>query len=350
MMRAGFAMAFVGLAAAAGAAPFPSEPVRIVIPYPISGPADVRGAQRMTRAQRAIAHHAPPPISDVLARIAAHAIRSDSRHEVVLERKPGAVTTRGAMAVLRAPADGHTLLLASDATMVLNPSFFHGVDYEPARDFVLVAPLATMPFVLMAHAAVPAGSTPELIRWLRLRPGEINYGSSGDGSTGHLAGELFRRMARVDMVHVSFSGGAAGLNGLAAGQVSLMFVALPLALPSLSSAHYRPLAISSASRFGPLPELATLGESGLPGYEVEAWYGLFARMEAPGTAVAWHRVRVLQALAEPSTRMLLQSHGLVPVAMSPERFAARIETERTRWGPVMQASRLPHRDREDGRS
>jgi tripartite-type tricarboxylate transporter receptor subunit TctC len=222
----------------AGAEPFPERPVKIVIPYPISGPTDIRGTTRITKTYKLIALNAPPSISDTLARVLVHAIGAASRHSVVLERQPGGVTTRGARAVARAPADGYTLLLASNSTMVINPHYFHSVEYEPVRDFVLVAPLAAMPFVLLANSSVPVDTVPRLTEWLKVRPGEVNYGSSGDGSVGHLAGELFRRATGVSMVHVSYNGGIEALSGLATGQVSLMFAALPLALPYVSAGQF----------------------------------------------------------------------------------------------------------------
>lgn len=328
----------------AWAEPYPSKPVRIVIPYPLSGPPDIRGTQRMSRTYRMIASNAPPPISDLLARIVAQAIQPDATHPVVLERHPGAITTRGAMTVLRAPADGHTLLLASNATIVINPHFFHGVEYEPARDFDLIAPLATMPFVLLVHSTLPVDNPQELINWLKPRPGEVNFGSSGDGSTGHLAGELFRRMIPANVVHVSYNGGVAALNGLAAKQVAWMFAALPLALPYLANDRLRPIAVSTRERLAELPTLPTLAESGLPDYEIEGWYGMFARVHTPRTAAAWLRSRIGAMISDSATSSVLRSHGLQPATMSLERFATRIHTESDRWGPVLRASRLRAND------
>lgn len=325
---------------------FPSKAIRIVNPYPISGPTDVRGTSRMSRSYRLMAPNAPPPISDTLGRIVVYAIQPDTQYPVALERHPGAITTRGAIEVLRAPADGHTLLLASNATIVINPHYFHGVPYDSSRDFELVAPLVTMPFVLLVHAGLPVEGPRELVRWLRPRPGELNFGSSGDGSTGQLAGELFRRMARVSIVHVSFNGGVAALNGLAAKQVSMMFAALPLALPYLSNPRFKPLAVSTASRLEELPELPTLAESGLAGYDLEGWFGVFVRARTPATATAWLRERIRAMVSDPATRSVLQSHGLKPAAISVERFATRIHTESDRWAPLLRASRLPIPDRE----
>lgn len=340
---AALALLAVQVCGPAHAQPFPSRPVRIVVPFPISGPADIRGTLRMSRTYRLIAHTAPPPVSDTLANIAVQALHP---HAAVAERLPGAVTTRGANAVIRSPADGHTLLLASNGTIVINPHFFHGVEYDPPRDFVLIAPLATMPFVLLARPEVPAETPEALVEWLRPRPGEINYGSSGDGSTGHLAGEVFRRMAKVHIVHASFNGGIAGLSGLAQRQVSLMFAALPLALSYLPNEHFRPVAVTSARRTERMPAVPTLDESGLRGFDVEGWYGVFARAGTPGPALAWVRERISAAVAEPATRAWLVSEGLEPPAMSLEQFATRINTEYGQWAPVLRASRLPLKDGE----
>lgn len=330
----------------AAAQAFPAKPVKIVVPYPISGPSDIRGTMRMSRSYRLIAHTAPPAISDTLARIAAQAIQSDSRHPVVLERQPGAVTTRGANSVARAEADGHTLLLASNGTMVINPHYFHGVEYDPVRDFVLVAPLATMSFVLLAHTSVPAESPRALIEWLQPRPGEINYGSSGDGSTGHLAGELLRRKAGVHIVHASFNGGIAALSGLAQRQVSVMFAALPLAIGYLPNEHFKALAVTSARRSDRLEGVPTLDESGLPGFEIEGWYGLFAPAGTPRSSAAWVRGQVRSLIESGAIGSHLRGLGLEPATMTFEQFATRIHTESDKWAPVLRASRLPRKDPE----
>ena len=330
----------------AAAQPFPSKPVKIVVPYPISGPSDIRGTVRMSRTYRIIAHSAPPAISDTLARVAAQAIQPDSRFPVVLERQPGAVTTRGANSVARAEADGHTLLLASNGTIVINPHYFHGVEYDPVRDFILVTPLATMPFVLMVSTSLPADSPRALIDWLRPRPGEINYGSSGDGSTGHLAGELFRRKAGVHIVHASFNGGVAALSGIAQQQVSLMFAALPLTLAYLPNDHFKPLAVTSARRSDRLEGVPTLDESGLPGFEIEGWYGLFAPAGTPAPAAAWVRGQVSGLIASRAIQSHLRGLGLEPATMTYEQFATRIHTETDKWAPVLRASRLPKKDRD----
>lgn len=324
---------------------FPSKAVRIVVPYPISGPPDIRGSSRLTKTYKLIAQHAPPAISDTLARLAAEAIRGDSRHPAVIERVPGGATTRGAVTVARAAPDGHTLLLASNGTIVINPNYFYGIAYQPSRDFELVAPIATMPFVLLVNSGLPAYRVQKLGSWLKVRPGEINYGSSGDGSTGHIAGEFFRRMAGVDVVHVSYNGGLAALNGLATGQVSLMFAALPLALPYLLNEHFRPLGITSAKRFALLPELPTLAESGLAGFEVEAWYGIFAPARSPNAAMVWLNQRIAATIDSPSTADRLLTLGLEATKVPREQFATRIHSEVERWGPLVRASRMPYRGR-----
>lgn len=320
---------------------FPSKPVKIVVPYPISGPTDIRGTSRMSRSYRLMAPNAPPAVSDALASVVAQSLQTGLQQPVLLERQPGGATTRGTLAVARAAADGHTLLLASNATMVINPHYFHGIEYDPARDFVLVAPLATMPFVLMARSDLAAESPQALVKWLKSRPGEINYGSSGDGSTGHLAGELFRRMAGVNIVHVSFNSGVAALNGLATRQISLMFAALPLTLTYHPSDHFSPLAVTSPRRAERLPGVPTLAEAGLPGYEIEGWYGLFAPVATPSVAKAWLHERISTAIAEPAVRADWVRIGLEPATMSIENFATRIHTEQQKWGAMLRAGRMP---------
>jgi hypothetical protein len=220
-------------------------------------------------------------------------------------------------------------------------------EYEPARDFVLVAPLATMPFVLMVNAGVPVDSTPSLAAWLKARPGEINFGSSGDGSVGHLAGELFRRTAGVNVVHVSYNGGLAALNGLATGQVSLMFAALPLALPYLTNEYLRPLGLASPRRFELLPGLATLAESGLPGFEVEAWFGVFAPARTPAAAAAWLRERIAGYTATDAAKFRLQELGLNSTKTLAQ-FATRLHSETEKWAPVLRASRMPLKGKDEG--
>ncbi len=347
MMGARVLLLVAALAWSAGHAqgePFPAKPVKIVIPYPVSGPTDIRGTSRVTRTYKVIAQYAPPAISDTLARMIAQAIRAGTRHPVVFSRKPGGATSRGAMFVARSRADGHTLLLASDATMILNPNYFYGVQYDPARDFVLVAPLATMPFVLLADFSLPIDTVQGLAKWLKLRPGEINYGSSGDGSTGHLAGELFRRATGVDIVHVSYNGGVAALNGMATGQVSLMFAALPLALPYLGSELFTALGITGAKRFEGLPGVPTLAERGLPGLEIEGWYGLFAPARTPAAAIVWLNERIAKVSTSSAARSQLLKLGLEPVRVPLGQFATRINSESEKWAPVLRAARLPFRD------
>lgn len=325
-----------------GAVPFPQRVVRILDPYPVSGPPDIRGAVRSGKAYRLIARSASPPLSETLARIAARAIASASRHGAVVEPQPGAVTTRAVGTLLRSPPDGHTLLLASNATLVIVPSFFHGVRYR-AADLELVAPLAKMPYLLVAAPRVPAGSLAELLAWLRRRPGEVNFGSPGDGSTGHLAGELFRRMAGVSIVHVSYNGGLAALGALASGQVSVAFVALPVVLAHLRGGSVRALALCSAQRSPLLPELPTVAESGLPGYEVEAWFALFGRAGIPAAARVWYAERLARAISAPETGDRLHRLGLEPATEPAGRFATRMHSEAERLGPIMRAARLPAR-------
>ncbi len=322
---------------------YPSRSVTLVVPYPLSGPTDIRGASRMTKTYKLMAANAPPAISDSLSRIVQQAIRYESKHAVLLERQPGGATTRGAQYVARAPADGHTLLLASNETMVLTPHYAPEVSYDPTRDFELAAPLVNMPFVLTMNTGLPFKTLDRLVSYIRMRPGDVNYGSSGDGSTGHLAGELLRRAAGIDMVHVPHNGGLAALNGLATGQTSLMFAALPLALPYLRNEHLRVLAVASPQRTELLPDLPTLSESGVAGVEVAAWYGVFAPNGVSPNVIRWLSDHIGDSINDAQIRAQLLSLGLEPVRSPLSQFATRIYTEAERWGPVLKAARIPAR-------
>ncbi|HTE16680.1 MAG TPA: tripartite tricarboxylate transporter substrate binding protein [Burkholderiales bacterium] len=332
------------LSLAATAQAYPARAVTLVVPYPLSGPTDIRGASRMTKTYKLMSAHAPPSISDTLSRIVQQAIRYESKHPVLLERQPGGATTRGAQHVARAAADGHTLLLGSNETMVLTPHYAADVGYDPTRNFELVAPLVNMPFILMTRSGLPFRTLDRLIAYVKVRPGEINYGSSGDGSTGHLAGELLRRAAGLDMVHVSYNGGLAALNGLATGQISAMFAALPLALPYINNEHLRVLAVSSPRRTELLPDLPTLAESGIRGADVAAWFGVFVPNGVAPGIIRWLSDHIGESVNEASTRNILIALGLEPVRGPLSAFATRIYAEGERWGPLLRAARIPARN------
>jgi tripartite-type tricarboxylate transporter receptor subunit TctC len=297
----------------------------------------------MTKTYKLMAANAPPAISDTLSRIVQQAIRYESKHAVLLERQPGGATTRGAQYVARSAADGHTLLLASNETMILTPHYAPQVSYDPTRDFELAAPLVNMPFVLMMSTGLPFRTLDRLISYIKMRPGEVNFGSSGEGSTGHLAGELLRRAAGLDMMHVPHNGGLAALNGLATGQTSVMFAALPLALPYLNNEHLRTLGVASPQRTELLPDLPTLTESGVPGVEVAAWYGVFAPQGVSPNVIRWLNDHIGESINEAATRSQLFALGLEPVRSPLSQFATRIYAESERWGPVLKAARIPAR-------
>lgn len=327
----------------AAAETYPARDIKLVVPYPISGPSDIRGSTRMTKSYKIIAANAPPAVSDTLSLIVQQALRHESKHAVILERHSGGATVRGARHVAKLPADGHTLLLASNATMVLLPHYFPAVGYDPTRDFELVAPLVNMPFVLLMSSGLPVENLQRLIAYIKMRPGEINYGSSGDGSTGHLAGELLRRAAKLDMVHVGYNGGFAALNALATGQTSLMFAASPLAIPYLTHEQLRALAVASARRTPLLPHIQTLQEAGMSNVEITAWFGMFARNGTSPTAIRWLSERIGEAITEPATKSDLMRLGLEPVRSPLSEFASRIYAEGEQWGPVLRAVRIPGR-------
>jgi tripartite-type tricarboxylate transporter receptor subunit TctC len=319
---------------------FPARQVTLVLPYPISGPTDIRGTTPMTKTYKLITENAPPAISDILGRLVQRSIRYRSRFPVELARHPGGVTTRGAMHVARSPSDGHTLLLASNATMVLAPHYIRDVGFDPMKEFMPAAPLVDMPFVMMMRSGLPPNSLPQLIAYLKKRPGDVDYASSGEGSTGHLAGELFRLATGVDMVHVPYNGGFSALSGVVTGQVSLMFAAMPLALSYLNNEHLRVLALVGNARSSIAPDLPTLTELGVPNVEAVAWFGVFAPRSTPARAIRWLYENISEGLGDGNTRSQLRALGLEPVEGTLSRFEKRINSEAKRWGPVIRASSI----------
>jgi tripartite-type tricarboxylate transporter receptor subunit TctC len=226
---------------------------------------------------------------------------------------------------------------------VLTPNYIADAGYDPLRDFELAAPLVHMPFVLIASTGLPYKSLDRLIQHIRLKPGDMNYGSSGDGGTGHLAGELFKRATGLDMVHVSYNGGLAALNALATGQTAVMFAALPLALPYVGNEHLRPLAVAGARRTTLLPQLPTLLEQGVAGVEVAAWYGVFAPHGVSVNIIRWLNEHIAGGVSDAQTRNQLELLGLEVVSEPLSRFSSRLVSEGERWGPLLKAARIPAR-------
>ncbi|HTO51513.1 MAG TPA: tripartite tricarboxylate transporter substrate binding protein [Burkholderiales bacterium] len=309
------AAAGVALATAAFAQPYPSKPIRFVVPFPPGGPLDIMG--------RAIAQK----LADVWGQ------------PVVVDNRPGAGGGIGAEIVAKSPGDGYTLLMGAVSTHAINPSLYAKVPYDPQKDFVPVALVAQVPNILVVNPSLPVQSVKELIDYARAKPGALSFGSGSTGSTGHLAGELFKTMAGVDMVHIPYKGGAPAMQDLLAGQTQLMFDNLANALPQVKAGKLRALAVTTLKRAPTLPDLPTVAESGLPGFDLTTWFGVFVPAGTPRETVAKLNAEIVKALASKDLADRLAAMGAAPPENNtPESFAAFVRAEAAKYAQVVKRS------------
>ena len=286
---------------------YPDHGVRILVPFPPGGPADA------------------------LTRIAAEQLSAALGQPFVVENKPGAGGNIGMEQGARAAPDGYTLTLAPVGNLTVSPFIYAKLPYDPFKDFVPVTVLATVPNVLVVNAAVPARSVAELIALAKAKPGTLNYASAGNGSGPHLAGELFKRMAGVEMVHVPFNGAGPAMNAVLAGDVQVFFAQSAAALPQLKGGRVFALGVASPKRIDAAPELPTIAESGLPGFDVTSWYALVAPAGTPADRVDRIQSTLARAFARPDVREKIAGLGAEPVANTPAAFGRMLEAEAARW-------------------
>ena len=311
------AMALVaGVAApdASAQAAWPSKPIRIVVPFPPGG------------------------TTDILARAAAQKMAEAWKEQAVIDNRPGAGGNIGAELVARSPADGYTLLMGTVGTHAINASLYAKMPYDHVKDFAPVILVAAVPNVLVVHPSLPVHSVAELIAYAKANPGKLNFASSGSGTSIHLAGELFKVMAGVQMTHVPYKGSAPAIADLVGGQVQLMFDNLPSALAQIKAGKLRALAVTSAQRAAALPDAPTIAESGLPGYEASSWFGLLAPAGTPADVVAKINGEIARWLASPEAKEKLSSQGAIAAGGTPEDFARHIAAETAKWQRVVRES------------
>jgi tripartite-type tricarboxylate transporter receptor subunit TctC len=295
-------------------APFPSKPIRLIVTSPPGG------------------------ANDILNRSLAARLSESIGQPVLIENRPGASGFVAAEMVAKAAADGYTLLGATEATLVANPLFFKKVPYDPQRDFSPVTMTVEVHYVLLVHPSVQAYSVKELIALARAKPGALNYASSGNGSAFHLGMEMFKRMAGVDIVHVPFKGSALSVNAMLSGEVQIMLNGTPTGLPLAKSGKLRALAVAGRKRSAVAPELPTIAESGLPGFELSGWFGTVAPAGTPAPVIARLNGEYLRALRAPEMRERLESFGFEVVGNTPEEFASRMRSESQRMARVIEES------------
>jgi tripartite-type tricarboxylate transporter receptor subunit TctC len=299
----------------AHAQPYPSKPIRFVVPFPPGGPLDIMGRGIAQKLQEAWGQ------------------------PVVVENRPGAGGGIGADLVAKSPGDGYTLLMGAVSTHAINPSLYAKIPYDPQKDFVPVALVAQVPNVLVVNPSLPVQTVQELIAYARAKPGTLSFGSGSTGSTGHLAGELFKTEAGVDMVHIPYKGGAPAMQDLLAGQTQLMFDNLANALPQVKAGKLRALAVTTLKRAPSVPDLPTIAESGLPGFDLTTWFGIFVPAGTPPETVARFNAEIVKALASKELVDRLATMGTTPPENNtPERFAAFVRTEAAKYAQVVKSS------------
>jgi tripartite-type tricarboxylate transporter receptor subunit TctC len=298
------------LGAAKGQA-YPNKPIRFIVPFPAGG------------------------IADLFARLIGQKFNEAWGQPAVVENRPGAGGNIGAEIVAKSPADGYTLVMGSIGTHSVNISLFRKLAFDPIRDFAPVALVMEAEGLLVLHPSVPAKTVKELIALARARPGQLSYASAGNGTAAHLAGELFKSMARVDMLHIPYKGNVPAITDLIAGQTSLLFATMPTVLPQVRAGKLRALAVTGAVRSPAAPELPSIAEAALPGYEVTNWIGIFAPAGTPRDIVSklnGETVRIMQA---PEIRKRLTNEGAKFTPKTPDEFAAFVKSEVAKWAKVV---------------
>ena len=295
-------------------------------------------AQQAPAAIKIIVPFAAGGGNDVFARQIAQRLAELRGQPVVVENKPGAGGNLGTEFVVRAAPDGATLLLGHSGTLAINPALYPKLAFDTQRDLAPVASFASAPLVLVVHPTLAARSVAELVALAKASPGRLNYASSGNGTGAHLTGELFEFQSGAKIVHVPYRGTAPALSDLIGGQVQMMFSVTPPVLQHIASGRLRALAVTGTRRLPSLPQVPTVAESGLPGFESSLSYGLLAPRATPAALVRELSAQVLKAAGDASFRERLAAEGAVPLAGGPAEFAALIKAESTKWAEVVKLS------------
>ena len=290
--------------------PYPSRPIRIVVPF------------------------GPGGFTDVVARILQKELGASIGQPIIVENKPGAGSTIGTSEVAKAKPDGYTLVMIS-TTHVITPHLYKEVPYDPIKDFTPVMKLGEGPYVLVTHPSLGVKSVAELIALARREPGKIDYASSGNGSSQHLVGALFVTMAGAPMNHAPYKGSSGAMNDLLGGQVKVSFVGMPNALPNIASGKLRALAVSTRKRSPDLPDVPTLDEAGVPGFDATIWLALLAPPGTPRDVVQKLNSDVAKVLSTPESRKLMSSAGVDVATSTPEELGKLMQSELDRWGKVV---------------
>ena len=310
------ALAGAGLlgSGAAMAQAYPSKPVTIVVPFAAGG------------------------TTDILARIIGQALTAELGQSVVVDNRAGAGGNIGGQAAAKATPDGHTLFMGTVGTHAINASLYKKMPFDPVKDFAPLTRVANVPNLLVANPAQPYKSVKDLIAYAKANPGKVNFGSSGNGSSIHLSGELFKSLAKVDMQHVPYKGSAPAVTDLLGNQIGIMFDNMPSAIQHVRSGKLVPLAVTTAKRSPELPSVPTIAEAGVLGYEATSWFGMFAPAGTPAPVLAKLNAAIVKVLAQPDVKKKINEQGAEVYSETPEQFAAFIQAESVKWGKVVKES------------
>ncbi len=293
---------------------YPTKTVNIVVPWPPGGP------------------------SDIAARPLAHGLSEALKQSFVIDNRGGAGGNIGTTLVTKAAPDGYTLLVTSSAPIVINPSLYKQMPFDPPNDLQPITNLLRVPLILTVHPSVPAKNLAELIAYIKAQNGKVQFASSGNGTPQHLTAELFRSTAKLDMVHVPYKGSAPAITDLIGGHVPVMFDSAIAILPHIKSGKVRAIAITSAKRSSILPDVPTFEESGMKGFESYAWYGFFAPAKTPKDIVAKLNAEALRVMKQPEWQKILAETGSEYVGDTPEQFTAFTKAEAAKWAKVVKES------------
>lgn len=295
---------------------YPARPIRMIVAYPPGGGTDQVG------------------------RVMADQLTQHLGQNVVVDNRGGATGNIGTELAARAVPDGYTLLMGNVAPNAVNVSLFKKLGFDPVKDFSPVSLVAITPNILVAHPSLPVKTVRELLALAKAKPGTLNFPSAGVGSSSHLAGELLKSLAKIDMVHVPFKGGGPALVAMISSEVQIMFATMPAAMPHVKSGKARAIAVTTAKRSQAMPELPTIAEAGVTGYEASTWYGLLAPAKTPKPVVDRIHAETVKILAGPA-RQRLEVQGFEPIGGTPAEFSAYIKSEIVKWAKIIRDANIP---------
>jgi tripartite-type tricarboxylate transporter receptor subunit TctC len=295
---------------------YPTKPLKMILPFPGGGP------------------------TDIVARLAGQKLADALGEAVVIDNRPGGGGVIGAVLAAKAPADGYTLLLGGITTFGVAPSVHKDLPFDPVRDFSPVTMATRQSIMLMVHPSLPVKSVKEYIALAKAQPGQVNYASSGPGGSGHMAGELFRLVTGVNIVHIPYKGAPPALNDLIGGQVQSMFGTMLAAVPQVRAGRIRALAVTGPARAKALPETMTFAEAGWPAYDASSWNGFLVRAGTPRPIVERLNAELVRILKMPAVQERLEADGAEAVPTTPDEFAAFIRAEIAKWAKVVKAANI----------